>query len=152
SATRQGGQPFQLDGADDLVGDEDVRDTRIDQCLGLVQLGTEEAVRSARGDVLCQAGAFQRLEMDACLDAVLVAGIEEALEVGIDAIEIDEQLRRIEHGERLSNGGSHEHGPGEIAKRVISTVYARARRFASGARSALPFFENFAIVPAEVLE
>ena len=100
-------EPAQLDRPDHLVGDEDVRKTCIGEHLGLAELGAQEALAAAAGDVLGQTGALQRLEVNAHIHRAVPEGAEHAFEIGIDDIEIDEQLRRVERVERLTEGTCH---------------------------------------------
>lgn len=86
-------QPAEFVRPDDLVGDVYVGKARGDEGLGLVELGTQEAVGAGVGDVVGEAGAFERLEVDTGLDAALAAGGKEAMQVRIDDVEIDEEGR-----------------------------------------------------------
>ena len=96
-------QPAHLDRANDLVGNEDVGKPGIGEDFGLVELGAEKAASARRRNIARQPGALQRLEMDAHGNRPVAKGAEHPPQVGVDNVEIDHQLRRVERRERLAD-------------------------------------------------
>src|SRR5262249_45021642 len=122
---RQLAQPPQLLPADNLVGDEDVGDAGVGEYLRLVQLGAEELRHPLATQIAGESAALQRLEVNPNVERTVGKRGPHALEIGVEDVEVDEQLRRFElvngrHGILVSAGIRKTACPNESGKRGYS--------------------------------
>ena len=92
----QFGQPAQLERTDIWLAMKRSVQTGVRQHLGFVQLGAEKIADAVCREVTGQAGTFERFEMDADVDRPFPERLEHAPHVGVDDVEVQEQLRCIE--------------------------------------------------------
>ena len=93
---RQLSETLQLDRPHHLIGDEDIGEPRIDEHLSLVELGTKKVAAAVRRDVLRQPGTLQRLEVHAHIHGRALVWLKHPLQIGINHVEIDQELRCVE--------------------------------------------------------
>ena len=124
-AARQRRQPVELGRARHLVGDQHVADAALHQHLGFRHLLAAHADRAefhlpGRDD-----GRLVRLGMRTQPHAGLADEVRHAPQVALEGVEIDDQRRRVDVGERHADGGGRfqGHGNGSYAGNPAARVY-----------------------------
>ena len=104
-ALRERGEARDLRGLDDFVGDEHVRDARRDERRRLVDLLAADAHRAARDLRLGDVGALVRLGVRTQREARSAHGVRHQVEVVLERVEVDDERRRLDGGERIADAG-----------------------------------------------
>ena len=94
-------QPADLDGTDYLIGDENIADPCSRHHLGFAELRTRDADRAGRYLFLGDLGCLVRLRVRSPSDAVRTARRDDPRDVRFHDVEVDQQRRCIQRGNRL---------------------------------------------------
>jgi hypothetical protein len=101
--------------AHDLVGDQHVRDTAIDQHFGLRHLLAALAHGTARGLRKGHVRALVGLGMGAQAHAGGLRIRRHGIEIALEGIQVDDQRRRVDSRHRIAGPGGHGAGHGRAS-------------------------------------
>jgi hypothetical protein len=105
----QAGQARQLGRADHLVADQHVADATVDKDLGLAHLLAAHADRTGGHLAARDLDALVRLAVGAQREARAGHRAVNGLQVGFEGIEVEQQGRRIDLGDRVADAGGECH-------------------------------------------